>query len=425
MLKIRYILFFLFLHFFLVSFAQKGNKDKNIGLRFCNNMNKTDTIFYIWENNQGYNKYFICSDNAYSNILSIVELNYDSIKEVVKIIITDNRHSESKEIKFRNSDLSYIVKDDSTYALSINDNDRYRFFITFPELPKKEKIYLNQILTYDRLCTYQLIPLREKYINKHLNIAKQHWKKIKHERGLKEIHEENMKIRGEATGIKDYLSNKENLLIKTPKRANDSLQKVFQNMMDSIFSVHLQGINNISSTVEGHYDIWVNSNKKVEFKKTDPKITKPNTGIDSIPLRLKTEIRAIDSAIIKLPLKNEIMPLTKNDTFPSVEKNHIKRCNETGLEPDFSYFILDSVKRELALIQKQIEVPTMYSYDYKFTLTSRWQKWVKKDSNIIIAQSQKKVDYDLSEIFYYEYSKTKNGKTAKNGKYDIHLNSAE
>jgi hypothetical protein len=453
--------------FFECIIAQKY--DLKIGESYDNDTKIKSTIYYTSEheqrNNIFFNTYKVFANPEDQDYILSMEISYDSLYNYIyfskqsfnqqKIRLTPIKLDASplcimKNFNFYDTSLT-INKLNSSLTIS-NLNDSILF--TVSDAPKG-KIFLHKILIDD--VFYKLDVVLIANLNKHLSQAIEYWGNKRKEEAQQRkndsitqlrVFEEKDLIRKDLKNLEDALKEYEIKLELKEKVANDSLQNVFSEKMDSLIFEVLSDLSNWNKKMKGQYEFYnqygVNSrkwnmnlsgnyefllhvNKEVSINKLTFRGKINNSTFDYVQIPWFWENLKFENEVNKLKIIHETEPLIKD--IYAVQKNHIERNNLFNLPPVSFMEILDSVNNVISLLQKDIIFPTIYNYNYQYCIENQKSIWKKRGTKIEDITNRKSkylvVDTNLLNSFYTIYPNAHLFEDVHDGIYKLRITSIE
>ena len=398
-------------------------------------------VFYSNSNfasqNDFYNKYVLVSKKTGKDTLFVVDLIYKKGSKKIDIkqfnkktkqstIQTVNFDPLSRLIDTMGANPIYCIKNYRCNDTAVNMSDSTRVDILFSVVDTaKGLIYLHQLTTFDTIYHFSLDKFINSYLQPHLAHANYYWRwregylrdslqnlqstKVK----IAAVSAEMMIFKMSVDSMRVILSAKQKELPLNTVTADSNSLNQFHKKLDKILLDNLYETYPINVKVTSGYTICLRDNKPIDILE---KPIKKTTEVLFLSY-FRQPLLDVDTGITNMKLSLRKVSVNTDSAYSLVLSRYHARWNGLHMNPsDFKTFT-DSIYLALAPYRKDVPAPTIYTYQFKYSATSSWQRWIKLKDKYSNLQNGKIVeDQKLIQEFNSRLSR------AKNGKYMLRIN---
>jgi hypothetical protein len=431
------------------------------GVRKNLQTNTVDAVSYSvsgsLNQNVYYNHYsiFIEPGGLKVDTIYTVDLNFNKDDRSIYIRLSDKLTNQSSSRSITFQPLSYLIKQSDAKPiycinnylsndtlLSVTEDNKSFMLFTIADTTNP-LFFLHQITSIDGNYRFELDKFRKSYLTPHLIHARDYWEwyvadsiqrmqnqlvidqnKAKFLVIQTQINDEILKISADGDSLVKKLTERKIALQLSETVARPEWQAIFTQKMDRIVSQNLKRTFSFDTEVKGSFKVIYSSDKKIQISRSI------NTGSKFFPDIdwLKERTKNIEEEISQLKLENEKANIIAYDPNLIIMNKHLVRCEKLRLElVSFNLSFenefataLNEAKLKLAeeFPKDIIDIATIYDYSFNFTTQSDYDKWFLTRKGISDSKDSIITNKDNIDIFYEKIPK------AKNGKYDVRLNTS-
>jgi hypothetical protein len=398
---------------------------------------------------------FIEPEGLKADTIYTVNLNFNKEERSIYISQSDKltNQSSSRTISFQ--PLSYQIKQSDAKPIycinnylsndtliSVTEDNKSFLLFTIADTTNP-LFFLHQITSIDGNYRFDLDKFRKSYLTPHLAHARDYWEwyvadsiqrmqnqliidqnKAKFLVIQTKINDEILKINADIDSLIKKLTERKIALQLSEMVARPEWQEIFFQKMDRIVSQNLKRTFSYNTEVKGSFKVIYSSDKKIQISRSI------NTGSKFFPDIdwLKERTKNIEEEISQLKLENEKASIIAYDPNLIIMNKHVGRCDKLRLEMvsfNLSFenefaSALNEAKLKLAeeFPKDLIDIATIYDYSFKFTTQTEYDRWFLTRNGISDTKDTTITNKENIDIFYEKNPK------AKNGKYDVRLNTA-